>query len=644
MKKSQAIYFGQSDMDLRSPDDTVRFGDMRDILNFRSTGRGRKRMGGWEKLFSTESIDDYNNEDLHDKDLALSSHAFTDATFDPTSIGDKPIVHMRETVSSDGGRFLIAATGTEIYCHSPAYQNWRVLGWGKSGGNKTRKVWRSCQFGRYTFFTNNFNKPLYWGFADFPDQDSGQAVKEIDELALVGITRARAIEEFKGFLFIGDIVMDGIRYPTGIAWSDYENPLAWDPLTLNADGSSRLSGMSNLDLSGESVVAMKKQGDYLVVYCERSIWRVTYTGDTETIFNFEKVYSGKDSVFYPNTLVQVGDFHFYMGKDDIYSFNLSSRVPERTEFIHKASPVIYNNLTSDCELPVAGYNESENEVWFSWATSGATANSQTLIVNVNYGKVHRVDYGFSALLFAHASQWLSVEEFLIDKGICCNDDFSISAGNLQGGFREAPSGVCAPIDDGISNTEERWAAVCEALGDMTIDDLCESCPGIPVFIMASESDKCLKQYSKDIYFREEWDTGWTYDENGYESKMVPTASDFGTSKEKAITNVIVDFNANANESPPLQLSVKLGLSENYDDEAKTFYEELGPEDLAPAWKETDTGNAANSRPSDSAEFPCFWAARWIRLLLSIGNEDGDLRTGGDIEISKAEIFVSQHEK
>lgn len=644
MKDSQILYFGNGDLDVRSPADVVPFGNFRDVLNARSTGRGRKRMGGWEKLFSTSDIDDYNNEDLHDKKLGFTSVAYGSETFSSTGLDEEPIVHIRETISATGGRVLIAASPSTIYCYTPAYQNWRIIAWGKSGGNNNRRRWRSCQFGRYTFFTNNFNKPIYWSYSAFPNSDSGQASSVISELDAVKISQAREIVEYKGFLFIGNIVMDGVRYSTGVAWSDFENPLAWDPGTLNPDSSSKLAGFKNLDLSGENIIAMKTLGDHLIIYCERSIWRVTYTGDSDIIFNFELVYQGKDSVYYPHTLIQVDDTHIYMGRDDIYFFSLSSRTPERFDFIHNASPVIYDDITSDCEMPVAGYNEVDNEVWFSWGGRGAEKNSKTLVINTLYRKVHRVDHGFSSFRFATNSEWSTVEKFLTDNLICCPDDFSLSDTSLQGEKRNPASGSCTKLDSAISGTDAKWNALCSALEGLTLDDLCSGCPSSPVFIMASESDNCLKQYSKEVYFRERWDSGWTYEFDGYESILLTPAFDFGSNKEKAMTGATIDYNADVNESPPLEMSLKVGISDHYDDEAKTIYAEVGPESIKPEWAEGDPDPYPNSKPSDTMIFAFYYTGRFFRLRFSIGNEEGTLRTGGNIELSKSIIRLVAHER
>jgi hypothetical protein len=635
----------QGDLNLRSQGGNVPETDFSVRQNI-SFDKGKpRRMGGWQRLFVTESDDDYNNEDLHDTTCGLGSVSFTSATFDASDFDGGRINYVFEALSPTGGRSLVACTTEAVYAYSPTYQNWRFIAWGKGGESGTQKTWRADQVGRYTVLTNNFNEPIVWDFDLFPDEDTGQAATEIADLQSLNITRAKCVCEYRGYLFFGNIEQDGVRQPTRLLWSDFQNPLAFDPSITNSDGSARLSGIADLDNSGEAILAMEKIGDFLIIYREKSIWRVIPTGDDTILFQFEELYSGENSLYYPNTLVDIGGAHAYMGQDDIFIFDLSSRVPQRIAYIHKASPVIYDDIKNDCEHAVGGYDEERNEIWFSWSKAGDADNAQTLILNTLYQKIHTVDHGFSAFRQIRTNQWPSIESWLLNNSFCCPSDFTLSNLTLQGDRRNELPAECSPIGPAGMSFNDQDAALCTALAGKSIEDFCSSCPDEPVFVMASVGDGCLKQYNSSYAARQRHTTGFTYVEDGYESKIAGPAIRFGTDKEKVIGGVEVDLDADGSESPAVKLYCVISVSEHYDIEARRIVDEGIPsKDLVSPWLQSESRTPSTLRPNTPINFPCFRRGRYLFYELKWGNDSGTLRTGGVCTWSGITLWIRQAER
>ena len=133
--------------------------------------------------------------------------------------------------------------------------------------------------------------------------------------------RAQCIEDYKGFLFLGNTEEDGELYSSRLRWSQYQNPRLWHN---NEDGSGMSGYVDVNDIEGR-IIAIKKIGDILAIYKERGIVALTYTGG-EYIFSKELV-TTKAGLVSPTALIALPHSHVFIGKDNIYEFDGNTVTP-----------------------------------------------------------------------------------------------------------------------------------------------------------------------------------------------------------------------------------------------------------------------------------------------------------------------------
>ena len=170
--------------------------------------------------------------------------------------------------------------------------------------------------------------------------------------------RAQCIDLYKGFLFVANTEEDGTLYPYRVRWSQWQNPRLWH----NNDDGSGLSGYVDVDDTDGKIVAIKRLGDALYVYKERSIIAFTYTGGEDTVFSKE-VITTKAGLISPEAIVELPHMHIFIGQDDVYMFDGNTCTPI-------GDPVkdwVYQNIKPDSTNKIFGYyNEETGDVTFSF--------------------------------------------------------------------------------------------------------------------------------------------------------------------------------------------------------------------------------------------------------------------------------------
>lgn len=376
-------------------------------------------------------------------------------TYDYTVSGAREaITLLEEFTSGEGVRHLVAATESRIYALSDASHNWRILADGKSAGGHCpcgSRRFHSARMGNYMLFTNNYDDVLAWPF-DSPSMGCDlQAAQEIDDLITLQIRKASVVVEYKGFMFLMNLEVEGSRFVAKSVWSDFGDPLSWIP------SNQSLASDSDIGDPGEAIVDAKVLGDYLFVYKERSIWRVTLVDPAEGLFSFQQVYRGEHVPRYRNTIVSTGDAHFFFGPDDIYKFDLYGQSPQVVEWMHLATRMIFDhNLVfasenlgcgiekDKCDLAVGGWDPVNQNLWFSWVAkknSDGTSVAETtktgfspqhnvdctnrsLVFNMRHMASSYVDHGFSAFGSYRPENRLSLREWLILEGVCSEEEMS----------------------------------------------------------------------------------------------------------------------------------------------------------------------------------------------------------------------------
>jgi len=204
------------------------------------------------------------------------------------------------------------------------------------------------------------------------------------------------------------------------------------------------------------------------------------------------------------------------------------------------------------KIPVSGYNPRTKELFFSWRSDeagGDDAPDRTLVFNLEYGHSSYMDHGFTAMVNYQSYNQQALREFLIEsilssnKSICdCDDSVSDL---IQGDpyiVGAASGGQFPSLWNSTENTSisADSTSLCTALGSSGFEAFCEDGTEGSTFVVASSSDKCLKQYEEDYYQRDIYN-GSTYVNNGYDSILESGALHFDTDDEKLLQRVTIEY-------------------------------------------------------------------------------------------------------
>lgn len=639
------------------------------------------RMPGWTKLFSASP---YNNQDLHDQMLAAQQYyasvpgaddSGVDAWPDTTgmcsgsvltlNVGRQPFTMLYSATSTAGTRRLFAATESRLYSLNEKTGGWRLLadGYGEMvvDGTSPRLRFYATQNGDRLLFTNDFDEPMVHVFDQPHFGCDIEAVSSIPDLAVIGLSKAAVTFTWRGITFLADVEMDGLRYEQRLVWSNFEDLTSWDPAKTDS-----LAGFQDLEF-GEKILGGEEAGDVFLIYTSRRIWEMRAVGG-EILFEFHKRYTpsqpGLGCLAFRNTLVAYRGTHYYCGYDGIYAYNLNLLEPERVQWIHAGSGVMFNNLAADfCNHTVAGFNTKSNELWISWVPAGSVTGlpTQTLVVNLRYPMVHTVDDGFTAFVNHQPDTRGSVRDFILQ--YCACDIAGLDA--LGYGYTKEglpTSEAACPIlatsiytDVGVAvldATVEDWEqpthaanSLCTFLDGVRLDTLCQACEDDPDFIMASSVDWAIKQFAPEAFYREMvdpadynnagtmGDTGYTnaavdYILNGYDSYLRTGAQGFGEKRDEKTIRRLVVIGSAAVQTEPSDLELRVGYSSQaYDsnDEAacSILWQAQNPQPLDCLDNRT-TGEhaAARTRPAKPWEWPLFNRGYFLYWELKIAGTGG----------------------
>ena len=454
-------------------------------------------------------------------------------------------------------------------------------------------------------------------------------------------------------VFLFDLEMGGDKVPYRLLWSDYNNPLSFDPSLQ-----STITGFFDLELH-ERILAAAPAGNTMLIYTTHGIWEMSVVAQAGQPFSFRRVYSadGKDGtdervacLFYPNTLISVGDAHFYMGSDKIYIYSQYYQKPTPLDWIHKADGALFQNIDpAACNAHVAVYNEYE--AFFSVAKIGDVNQcpSQTLRLQMQYRVADYLDYGVTAFCQYRAGQPQTIRDWLIDNGICTVQNLTDAGyGYVNEGLPSPvpnPSALFNPtvvythdvitvggfqVED-YNQPNAASDSLCALLGNKRFDDLCPSCEPINTLVMASSADWCLKQYS-DALYRERCTNPTAVGTTvplGYETSVGVYSIDpfdsivrFGPmwGEEVAVTMNYFKVNYLADpQDPPSQLQVRIGISGQLADpntgQCGIQWYPLTPKDL----KCLSTASAANNTiPFLDLHWNFLREGRYVYVEMKIG--------------------------
>lgn len=191
------------------------------------------------------------------------------------------------------------------------------------------KVWVIDKLFGNIIATNQQTTPLYLAWDAIIGTDSLQKLPgweaEFGENA-----SCEAIASAKGFILAGNISTTGSgrvnvseHFATRIAWSDQildtfeyggRIPDSWD-----ASDPTKQTGAFDLPSDTGQVIAMKRLRDDVIVYTERSMYRVFYVGGAK-IWDYREIFSNQ-GIYGPKCVEEFEGKHFIVGTDDILLYD-----------------------------------------------------------------------------------------------------------------------------------------------------------------------------------------------------------------------------------------------------------------------------------------------------------------------------------
>ena len=627
-------------LDCRSSPDNLPSGSFRWLLNMWVNLDGKRaRRAGWQKLNYGDS---FVNQDLHDQRDCWE--ALTALTFAP-----EPVTLLYEATSTDQERRLYAATRSRVYLQSGSA--WKIIGRGFGAVSASSRFYVS-QLANTLIFTNGVDRPKMHTFGSSSDPCSGtDSMFDIPELinappgfplSAIGLSRAKLTRSYNGCIFLFDTVENGVRYPSRIRWSGFNQPTKWWA------GADTVAGFQDLPYD-ENIAGVAEIASNLIVFTDRSIYKSTFDGTT---FTFTRLYNDPRAqsklLAYPNTLVSDGNSLWWFSYDGIWTFNLYLEQPVRPDWLHVSTKVLFDALdTTCCEPPVGEFNPQTKEIWWSYPEAGQDcSNNRTLVANLKYNTSDYVDYGFSTFSNFRPDTRQSLASWLAE--------------------------YCAPGGDANS--------LCAVLGARVVDDFCDECTQLRLFLGASLEDTCLKMIGT-AYIRERctnYGVEGTFDPDGvYEFNVGTYASDgyfsilrgsfpFGHMEaSKVVKHFLLDTKVLPAVGPASYLRLRIGtayqaLDPNpsgapdafgYAGDASVPADHCVPGDICEVvWRkagnrlllcpETRTNTSsllANTRPDKATEWPVVGEGRFLYYELTVVGSSPVAPIGGAAAFNRIEV-------
>lgn len=286
------------------------------------------------------------------------------------AVGGTAVYGLFSTQDISDSTYLYAASATGIKKYNPATQNWDTFtGTALNGG--TNLYW----------WENSQNSVVF-----------SQGVDQVQQIAFAGTSWAtlnancppsRSGTRFDSRLVLGYTVESGNSAPYRIRRS-----VALDHTNWVGTG----SGFTDLDEFPYAVRAIRKLGQFMVVYTAGSIWLTSKTLIAASPFQFD-IKAADVGLYSPFTLQGWKDEHLFLGSDDFYIFNGAQPtqlgLPVRSVLFKSLNPgALLQNFavsrfdtleyiaflcTSANVVPdTAWVYNKEYTCWYPWSVSGAT--------------------------------------------------------------------------------------------------------------------------------------------------------------------------------------------------------------------------------------------------------------------------------
>lgn len=205
-------------------------------------------------------------------------------------------------------------------------------------------------------------------------------------IANVNIATAKDVCQFQNYLFFANVTFNGTVERSRIVWCNIKDDLSW-------------SALSFIDISrndGQQIMRLQALGDRLVIFKERSIYNLFFTGDADIPFTVQESDSNVGCVA-QHSIQEIENGLAFLSHDGLYyydannSYKISLQIQSTlldynlTRFNQCRSMVQKNKNRYFLSIPSNGQTNNDTVVVWDWQLnafslySGIAANSMTTV-------------------------------------------------------------------------------------------------------------------------------------------------------------------------------------------------------------------------------------------------------------------------
>ncbi len=260
--------------------------------------------------------------------------------------------------NESGNVYNFAGDDTDLYTLTAGGTTWSEIS-SSTGAYSTASTgtWEFAQWGNTVIAVNGVDSP------------QAATIDGTDFATLSGSPPiAKHIGIVRDFVVLGNLAGDD---PTKLHWSAINDSTVWTAGTNQSDTQNLQSGGKIQRVVG---------GEYGVIFCETSIYRMTYAG-YPLVFQFDEVEPGRGTPA-PNSVVRFGDAIFYLGRDGFYMFNGQVSTPIGANRVDKT---FYSDLDTNYYERITGTIDPINTlVFWSYPGEGSTSGTPNKIIAYNW--------------------------------------------------------------------------------------------------------------------------------------------------------------------------------------------------------------------------------------------------------------------
>lgn len=327
--------------------------------------------GGLNSTSGPLNVKDNESSDLKNIDLnkfgsILKRNGY--ACLSTAALGSSRIdgLHWYEFVSgTTSGRLAVTITNGQIYKMDNLDGVWDSI----TTAGITITANNHYDFENFTnklFATNGYDSPYVYSAYDSAGAMSLPAV----------VTKAKYVKQFNNYLFLANVANSGTDMSSRIYWSGIKDPATWD-------------GDQFIDISkddGQQITGLKPLGDRLIVYKERSIYSVYFTGDADFPFILPGGGKTNSSVgcIAPWSIQEVENGHVFLSYDGLYyfdgnnSYKISDKIASTLGVDNSNPSFTYADKTYFAKA-VSCVQKSKNRYFLSLTKYGSTTNDLVLV-------------------------------------------------------------------------------------------------------------------------------------------------------------------------------------------------------------------------------------------------------------------------